>query len=240
MSVSRVSLAAEHARAGEVQLALAGYADACAAFRRHGNHTHAITAIRDLITFLGRNSAMTAARRCWPATVVERAASSQLRRRCRPHPRRTRRGETAGRAERLRLVVRRRPGQSDLIVSSSQPNWWKPSEPDPQRILRQPPSTRSGAVVSCTYDHSNPHSDPVPRHRHPVVTDGGLETWLLFDNGVDLPAFAAYPLVATPDGRALLTEYYAYYVDIAGERRRGRARSADVAREPGLGRHAGP
>ena len=27
-----------------------------------------------------------------------------------------------------------------------------------------------------------------------VVTDAGLETWLLFDRGIDLPAFAAYPL----------------------------------------------
>ena len=49
----------------------------------------------------------------------------------------------------------------------------------------------------------------------PVVTDGGLETWLVFDKNVDLPAFAAYPLVATPSGRALLAEYYAHYLDIA-------------------------
>jgi S-methylmethionine-dependent homocysteine/selenocysteine methylase len=48
-----------------------------------------------------------------------------------------------------------------------------------------------------------------------VVTDGGLETWLLFDRGFDLPAFAAYPLVATPDGRRALQEYYSYYVAIA-------------------------
>lgn len=48
-----------------------------------------------------------------------------------------------------------------------------------------------------------------------VVTDGGLETWLLFDRGVDLPAFAAYPLAGTEHGRALLTEYYGYYAGIA-------------------------
>ena len=48
-----------------------------------------------------------------------------------------------------------------------------------------------------------------------VVTDAGLETWLVFHRGVDLPAFAAYPLVATSEGRALLTEYYGYYADIA-------------------------
>ena len=48
-----------------------------------------------------------------------------------------------------------------------------------------------------------------------IVTDGGLETWLVFLKGVDLPAFAAYPLVATEDGRALLREYYAHYAAIA-------------------------
>jgi homocysteine S-methyltransferase len=48
-----------------------------------------------------------------------------------------------------------------------------------------------------------------------VVTDAGLETWLLFDRGVDLTAFAAYPLAGTDEGRALLTDYYARYLAIA-------------------------
>ena len=56
---------------------------------------------------------------------------------------------------------------------------------------------------------------PFPAPATPVVTDAGLETWLVFDRGVDLPAFAAYPLVATPSGRALLTEYYEQYLAIA-------------------------
>ncbi len=48
-----------------------------------------------------------------------------------------------------------------------------------------------------------------------VVTDGGLETWLLFQRGIDLPAFAAYPLASTSDGRALLREYFDHYLAIA-------------------------
>ena len=48
-----------------------------------------------------------------------------------------------------------------------------------------------------------------------VLTDGGLETWLLFQHGVDLPAFAAYPLVDDTEGRDLLTTYYRGFVDIA-------------------------
>src|SRR4051812_43371953 len=48
-----------------------------------------------------------------------------------------------------------------------------------------------------------------------VVTDGGLETWLLFDRGIELPEFAAYPLDATESGRRVLDEYYDRYAAIA-------------------------
>lgn len=48
-----------------------------------------------------------------------------------------------------------------------------------------------------------------------MVTDAGLETWLIFDRGFELPAFAAYPLVATDAGRAALLEYYSNYLAIA-------------------------
>jgi hypothetical protein len=46
---------------------------------------------------------------------------------------------------------------------------------------------------------------PFPSSDTVVVTDAGLETWLLFDRGIDLPAFAAYPLAATAEGKKLLT-----------------------------------
>ncbi len=47
------------------------------------------------------------------------------------------------------------------------------------------------------------------------VTDGGLETDLIFHRGADLPEFAAYPLLRTDEGRALLRSYYEGYVAIA-------------------------
>jgi homocysteine S-methyltransferase len=47
------------------------------------------------------------------------------------------------------------------------------------------------------------------------VTDGGLETDLIFHHGVDLPEFAAYPLVRSDEGRALLRSYYDGYARIA-------------------------
>jgi S-methylmethionine-dependent homocysteine/selenocysteine methylase len=49
------------------------------------------------------------------------------------------------------------------------------------------------------------------------VTDGGLETDLIFHAGVDLPEFAAYPLVWSDDGRDLLRHYYEAYARIAAD-----------------------
>ncbi len=47
------------------------------------------------------------------------------------------------------------------------------------------------------------------------VTDGGLETDLIFNHGVDLPDFAAFPLLEDEGGRALLSQYYAGYAAVA-------------------------
>jgi S-methylmethionine-dependent homocysteine/selenocysteine methylase len=47
------------------------------------------------------------------------------------------------------------------------------------------------------------------------VTDGGLETELVFHDGIDLPCFAAFPLLDDPDSRARLRRYYDGYLDIA-------------------------
>jgi homocysteine S-methyltransferase len=49
----------------------------------------------------------------------------------------------------------------------------------------------------------------------PVVTDGGLETDLIYHHDVDLPDFAAFPLVDDERGQDLLLRYYDQYVDIA-------------------------
>ena len=49
------------------------------------------------------------------------------------------------------------------------------------------------------------------------VTDGGLETELVFHDGIDLPCFAAFPLLGKPDTRARLRRYYDGYLDIARE-----------------------
>jgi len=55
----------------------------------------------------------------------------------------------------------------------------------------------------------------------PTVTDGGLETDLIFRRGIDLPHFAAFPLLDDDAGRRTLADYYADYAAIA--RRAGAA-----------------
>ena len=47
------------------------------------------------------------------------------------------------------------------------------------------------------------------------VTDGGLETDLIFHRGIDLPDFASFPLLDDADGRAVLADYYRAYADVA-------------------------
>ena len=47
------------------------------------------------------------------------------------------------------------------------------------------------------------------------VTDGGLETDLIFHHGLDLPEFAAFPLVEDERGRELLRGYYDDYAAVA-------------------------
>jgi homocysteine S-methyltransferase len=49
----------------------------------------------------------------------------------------------------------------------------------------------------------------------PSLGTGGLETDLIYHHGVDLPYFAAFPLVDDEQGRDRLRHYYRDYVDIA-------------------------
>ena len=47
------------------------------------------------------------------------------------------------------------------------------------------------------------------------LTDGGLETTLIFDDDIDLPDFAAFGLVDDAAGREALVRYYDRYAEIA-------------------------
>ena len=47
------------------------------------------------------------------------------------------------------------------------------------------------------------------------LTDGGIETVLIYQDGVELPEFAAFVLLETVDGRDILRRYYRRYLDLA-------------------------
>jgi homocysteine S-methyltransferase len=49
------------------------------------------------------------------------------------------------------------------------------------------------------------------------LTDGGLETSLIFEQGLDLPCFAAFPLLETEHGTAALRAYFEPYLALARE-----------------------
>ena len=47
------------------------------------------------------------------------------------------------------------------------------------------------------------------------LTDGGMETCLIFEDGIDLPCFATFPLLESEEGVAALTSYFEPYFALA-------------------------
>jgi S-methylmethionine-dependent homocysteine/selenocysteine methylase len=59
-------------------------------------------------------------------------------------------------------------------------------------------------------------AEPLPQlSDRPFMTDGGMETTLIFHRGLDLPHFAAFHLLATDDGADELRRYFEPYVAFA-------------------------
>lgn len=57
-------------------------------------------------------------------------------------------------------------------------------------------------------------------HR-PFITDAGMETSLIFHHGLDLPCFAAFPLLLSGEGRAHLRRYMLPFLETARARELG-------------------
>ncbi len=53
------------------------------------------------------------------------------------------------------------------------------------------------------------------------LTDGGLETTLIFQRGIELPLFAAFKLVGDEEGERILREYYESYLVLAADHQAG-------------------
>lgn len=63
------------------------------------------------------------------------------------------------------------------------------------------------------------HRGPLPQlSGEPFITDGGMETTLIFHVGLELPHFASFVLLEDERGRKILRDYYRPYVEIARER----------------------
>jgi homocysteine S-methyltransferase len=72
------------------------------------------------------------------------------------------------------------------------------------------------------------------------LTDGGLETTLVFHQGIDLPCFAAIELLKRDDGEAILRRYFDTYADIARRFRAGMVLESPTWRaNPDWGRELG-
>ncbi len=63
------------------------------------------------------------------------------------------------------------------------------------------------------------YRDALPQVDHgPFVTDGGIETTLIFHRGLDLPLFAAFDLLKDEAGTEELRRYFEPYLGVARER----------------------
>ncbi len=62
---------------------------------------------------------------------------------------------------------------------------------------------------------SRSNLDMLMSAKRPYLTDGGLETVLLFHEGFDLPEFAAFPLLDDVQGRKALERYFDGFLSVA-------------------------
>jgi homocysteine S-methyltransferase len=63
-----------------------------------------------------------------------------------------------------------------------------------------------------------------------TLTDAGLETVLIFEEGLELPCFAAFPLLDNDQGRAVLRRYYEPFLRLARDRDAGFVLSSPTRR----------
>jgi S-methylmethionine-dependent homocysteine/selenocysteine methylase len=77
-------------------------------------------------------------------------------------------------------------------------------------------SRKDGTMNSAKYRHQLPQLNG-----QIILTDGGMETTLIFHEGIDLPHFAAFDLLRTVEGRAAVKAYFRRYAELARTHKRG-------------------
>lgn len=63
--------------------------------------------------------------------------------------------------------------------------------------------------------HSNARITRFLAAPRPYLADGGVETSMIYDEGLDLPSFASFTLLDTAAGRAALTRYFERYLALS-------------------------
>ena len=84
-------------------------------------------------------------------------------------------------------------------------------------------------MVNCAIQSKAKGADMHSKSRHLLtgigdqifLTDGGMETVMVFHEGIDLPQFAAFTLLDSAIGRGALTKYYTAFLDEAAAQRAG-------------------
>lgn len=66
--------------------------------------------------------------------------------------------------------------------------------------------------MRALHRHQLPQSNGIT-----LLTDSGLETTLIFHEGLELPLFASYPLLETVEGRSVLRTYFERHLAIAAD-----------------------
>src|SRR5262245_10763806 len=95
--------------------------------------------------------------------------------------------------------------------SASEPPKETSAEPRrPNVACTVQPETLQGAPAMAQYRDQLPQLDAAV-----FLTDGGIETTLIFDDGLDLPDFAAFTLLPDEEGRAAIVRYFDRYAEIA-------------------------
>ena len=70
--------------------------------------------------------------------------------------------------------------------------------------------------MNATHETRARYRDALPQLADaPFLTDGGIETTLIFHDGLDLPHFAAYDLLNRDGGAQALRRYFDPYAEIA-------------------------
>jgi homocysteine S-methyltransferase len=94
---------------------------------------------------------------------------------------------------------------------------WKRAPPSVTKRLDEDKNT-VGAFISLLNEPMKSHRARLPQLNDRLfLTDGGLETTLIFLEGIELPFFAAFDLLKAETGSRILKHYFRRYIDLASE-----------------------